>query len=154
MYLCYIRCHLRLQVQVRHLQTSAQTYLQPHYEWGFRQCLPFSWTTLRGKHCWHPIAVMGVVCRYVWAYWLWPATSISRSDIPPLSTCCISKISSLHRLFGKRPQNTNPLQISFCFWANSFWWKLYLLGKGLLCSKKGTIQNKAKNLWLISSSSP
>ena len=28
---------------------------------GFRQCLPFSWTTLRGKHCRHPIAVMGVV---------------------------------------------------------------------------------------------
>ena len=26
-----------------------------------RQCLPFSWTTLRGKHCQHPIAVMGVV---------------------------------------------------------------------------------------------
>ena len=25
-----------------------------------RQCLPFSWTTLRGKHCQHPIAVMGV----------------------------------------------------------------------------------------------
>ena len=30
-------------------------------QWGFRQCLPFSWTTLRGKHCRHPIAVMGVV---------------------------------------------------------------------------------------------
>ena len=28
---------------------------------GFWQCLPFSWTTLRGKHCWQPIAVMGVV---------------------------------------------------------------------------------------------
>ena len=32
---------------------------------GFQQCLPFSWTTLRGKHCRHPIAVpiavMGVV---------------------------------------------------------------------------------------------
>ena len=28
---------------------------------GFRQCLPFSWTTLRGKHWWHPVAVMGVV---------------------------------------------------------------------------------------------
>ena len=26
-----------------------------------RQCLPFSWTTLRGKYCRHPIAVMGVV---------------------------------------------------------------------------------------------
>jgi hypothetical protein len=28
---------------------------------GFWQCLLFSWTTLRGKHCRHPIAVMGVV---------------------------------------------------------------------------------------------
>ena len=41
-------------------------YLQPHYgtlvwQCGFRQCLPFSWTTLRGKHCRHPIAVMGIV---------------------------------------------------------------------------------------------
>ena len=33
----------------------------PLRQWGFRQCLPFSWTTLRGKHCWHSIAVMGVV---------------------------------------------------------------------------------------------
>ena len=30
-------------------------------QWGFRQCLPLSWTTLRSKHCRHPIAVMGVV---------------------------------------------------------------------------------------------
>ena len=33
----------------------------PLRQWDYRQCLPFSWTTLRGKHCWHPIAVMGVV---------------------------------------------------------------------------------------------
>ena len=33
----------------------------PLRQWGFRQCLPFSWTTLRGKHCRHPIALMGVV---------------------------------------------------------------------------------------------
>ena len=33
----------------------------PLRQWGFRQCLPFSWTTLRGKLCRHPIAVMGVV---------------------------------------------------------------------------------------------
>ena len=26
-----------------------------------QQCLPFSWTTLRGKHRWHPTTVMGVV---------------------------------------------------------------------------------------------
>ena len=33
----------------------------PLRQWCFRQCLPFSWTTLRGKHCRHPIAIMGVV---------------------------------------------------------------------------------------------
>ena len=44
------------------LDNHARTYLQPHYGNGvFGNCLPFSWTTLRGKHCRHPIAVMGVV---------------------------------------------------------------------------------------------
>ena len=33
----------------------------PLRKWGFLQCLPFCWTTLRSKHCGHPIAVMGVV---------------------------------------------------------------------------------------------
>ena len=33
----------------------------PLQQWGFRQCLPFSWTILGGKHCRHPIAVMEVV---------------------------------------------------------------------------------------------
>ena len=33
----------------------------PLRQWGFQQFLPFSWTTLRGKHCQHPIVVMGVV---------------------------------------------------------------------------------------------
>ena len=33
----------------------------PLRQWGFWQCLPFSWTTLRDKHCQHPIAIMGVV---------------------------------------------------------------------------------------------
>ena len=28
---------------------------------GFWPCFPFSWTTLGGKHCRHPIAIMGVV---------------------------------------------------------------------------------------------
>ena len=28
---------------------------------GFSAMFTFSWTTLRGKHCWHPIAIMGVV---------------------------------------------------------------------------------------------
>ena len=33
----------------------------PLWQWGFRQRLPFSWTTLRDKHCWHPIVIMEVV---------------------------------------------------------------------------------------------
>ena len=33
----------------------------PLRQWGFWQCLLFSWTTLRSKHCRHPIAIMGVV---------------------------------------------------------------------------------------------
>ena len=33
----------------------------PLRQWGFWQCLLFSWTSLRGKHCRHPIAVMEVV---------------------------------------------------------------------------------------------
>ena len=33
----------------------------PLRQWGFQLCLPFRWTTLWGKHCGHPIAVMGVV---------------------------------------------------------------------------------------------
>ena len=39
----------------------ARTYLQPHYGNGFSAMFIFKWTTLRGKHCRHPIAVMGVV---------------------------------------------------------------------------------------------
>ena len=33
----------------------------PLRQWGFWQFLPFSWTTLRDKHCRHSIVVMGVV---------------------------------------------------------------------------------------------
>ena len=47
------------------------------WEWGFHQCLPFSWTTLRGIHCRHPIAVMGVVDTFgpglfwIYSYQIW-----------------------------------------------------------------------------------
>ena len=48
-----------------HLQTIRKSCpnvsTTPLQQWGFRQCLLFSWTTLRGEHCRHPIAVMGVV---------------------------------------------------------------------------------------------
>ena len=33
----------------------------PLRQWNFRQCLPFSWTTLKSKHFRHTISIMGVV---------------------------------------------------------------------------------------------
>ena len=39
----------------------APTYTTPLRQWGVGQSFSFSWTTLKGKHCWHPIAIMGVV---------------------------------------------------------------------------------------------
>ena len=47
---------------------SSNVSTTPFQQWGFRQCLPVSWTPLRDKLCRHPIAVMGVVD--VWA-WVW-----------------------------------------------------------------------------------
>ena len=50
------------QVWFLHQNCNAEhMYLQPHSrQWGFWQCFPFSWTTLRGKHCRQPTAVIGV----------------------------------------------------------------------------------------------
>ena len=45
-------------VLTRHSLNVSTTPLR---QWSFWQCLPFSWTTLRYKHCLHPINVMGVV---------------------------------------------------------------------------------------------
>ena len=43
------------------LSSSSNVSTTPLRQWGFWQCLPFSWTTVRDKHCRYPIAVMGVV---------------------------------------------------------------------------------------------
>ena len=47
-----------IKYSVSHSPNVSTTQLR---QWGVRQCLTFSWTTLRGKYCWHPIAVMWVV---------------------------------------------------------------------------------------------
>ena len=44
------------RVQKLQIRSVSATQL---WQWVFWHCLPFSWTTLRGKHCQHPIAVMG-----------------------------------------------------------------------------------------------
>ena len=46
-----------MQKKERVCPNVSSTRLQ---QWGFRQCLPFSLTTLKGKHCRQLIAVMGV----------------------------------------------------------------------------------------------
>ena len=43
------------------LKQCPNIYATPLLQWSFWQCLSFSWTILRGKHCWHAIAVMEVV---------------------------------------------------------------------------------------------
>ena len=69
---CILKCHhcQSLQTEARFFyETDWRTWLKlcPNVstnklrQWSFRQWLPFSWTTLRGNNCRHPIAVMGVV---------------------------------------------------------------------------------------------
>ena len=53
-------CLIFFHLTAINLQKSREITLQIQ-QWGFPQCLPFSWKTLRDKHCRHPIAVMGVV---------------------------------------------------------------------------------------------
>ena len=48
------------------VETCPNLSTTPLRQWGFWQCLPFSWTTLRLPAC-HAIAVMWVNCRYLWA---------------------------------------------------------------------------------------
>ena len=45
---------------VHFVKYCPKVFTTPLQQWGFRQFLPFSWTTLRIKHCRYPIDVMGV----------------------------------------------------------------------------------------------
>ena len=60
----------------------------PLRQWGFRQCLPFSWTKLRGKHCRHPIAIMGVVDTFGQSNVTSPRTS-------PIRYCTVKQLHKL-----------------------------------------------------------
>ena len=42
-------------------QAKPECIYNPIWQWGFGQSLIFSWTTLKDKHCQHPIAIMQVV---------------------------------------------------------------------------------------------
>ena len=65
---CFMECKSsRLRMDCQGISLRKEHILRPNLsttplrQWGFQQCLPFSWTTLRGKHCRHPIVVMGVL---------------------------------------------------------------------------------------------
>ena len=67
----------------------------PLPQWGFWQCLPFGWTTLRGKHCRHPIAVMGVVDTF--EQWIWSHRIVcnqGRGVVPYRFSLLVSKPGS------------------------------------------------------------
>ena len=81
-----------------HCQNVSTTPLR---QWGFRQCLPFSWTTLRGKHCWLPIAIMGVV------------DTFGHCPYKARETCDLSVI--------KWPLNTSIPQAAVANRANAKW---------------------------------
>ena len=49
-----------LSFEIYYVNYVSTTPLQ-EWGWGFRNCLRFSWTTLRGKHCRHPFAIIVVV---------------------------------------------------------------------------------------------
>ena len=51
------------------LSSSSNVSTTPLWQWVFWQCLPFSWPTLRDKHCRHPIAVIEVVDTFGHSYW-------------------------------------------------------------------------------------
>ena len=73
----YFQNSLRPIPYLRYVRLEKQRFLQkknpnlfshgplarttPLRQCGFWQCLPFSRTTLINKHCWHHIAIMGVV---------------------------------------------------------------------------------------------
>ena len=63
-WICTIELFMRWFFKQEHAWLAAKpcpnVFTTQFWQWGFRQCLPLSWTTLRGKHCWHSIAVMGV----------------------------------------------------------------------------------------------
>ena len=60
--------HLHLLIFLSYSSPSPNVSTTPLRKWGFWQCLPFSLTTLRGKHCRNPITVMGVAVRLVLVY--------------------------------------------------------------------------------------
>ena len=88
----------KIMTKVLNMNKCLNVYTTPITAMGFRQCLTFSWTTLRGKHCRHPIAIMEVVdtfrpwrvpivcniimCLIFWHPWH-PWVCI-RSDLKPL----------------------------------------------------------------------
>ena len=54
-----IRCQKGVEIYSIRLRPNVCT--TPLWQWGFWQCLDFSWTTLRGKQWQHIIALLGVV---------------------------------------------------------------------------------------------
>ena len=77
---------------------------------GFWQCLPFSWTTLIGKHCRHPIAVMGDVDTF--RRCLSSLLCYKQTRVPPPSDMivphCFKRKTFIFHIFSPCGMNTAP----------------------------------------------
>ena len=81
----------------------------PLRQWVFHQCLPFSWTTLRGKHWRHPIAIMGVVDTFE-HYWLSVTFNyiiLLHCHSPTIIYCVIRQWCSSHKSTRNLPQRVS-----------------------------------------------
>ena len=80
---------------------SSNKSTTPLGQWGFRQCLPFSWTTLRGRHCRHPIAIIGVVDTF--------GPCLTYGDAPALARVRLREsIAQTHHLASKIHRDPPP----------------------------------------------
>ena len=105
----------------------------PLRQWGFQQCLPFSWITLRGKHCRHPIAVIvvvdtfgqGVLCMLL-LFYLHPALQLCRPEQRTLLDNLIINV---------QPYLSNSLPMSeVCIFCSKIQrnWKIMSISCGLV----------------------
>jgi hypothetical protein len=109
----------------------------PLRQCGFWQCLPFSWTTLIGKHCRHPIAVMGVVdtfeqCSHMWVHWLLSDSLVFTSilwsmysHVTHKSQCTYSHVSTMTWKLCHHLQFTWQIVLQFCYYKSFQWWILH-----------------------------
>ena len=124
--------------------SNIQTFLSSNVSTTpLQQCLPFSWTTLRGKHCRYPIAAMGVVdtfglSEFEWIYFRQIlGTWIHCGSLPKVKCVPIGGHSSLN--FPSALPNVCTQLLPVVKKGFSFWLGVELVKKWVVKSRPTTI---------------